>query len=222
MKLTDYFVTLKLSALPVNYEWSTTISNGFWAANAEDSPRLASAIRPMSHKAAFALCVACAEWVTARVEGHVDTADALLRIEAAWAATLDVQLASLPAPPQDPTAPKQFAGPLRLAMKLISNAHETCNDEPDDIYGGALGSTMLADHVCGRHKAFGPWLSTSLKRCAQHSPRTDVPVGEQPPVPKDFFDPDFAGDPKSGRQSLELFIKSLGRSKNPYLRLGRR
>ena len=87
MRLPPYLIALNLSALP-EYEWDTVYFNTFWAVTDEDNPRLANALQLISVKAAFAIGVACSEWVVARVVGQTDTTDALLRIEAAWAAAI--------------------------------------------------------------------------------------------------------------------------------------
>jgi hypothetical protein len=218
MKLPAYLVALNLSALPADYTWDNVVFNGIWAANDEDSPRLADALQLVSVKAAFTLGIACAEWVVSRVEGHVDTRDAFLRIEAAWAATLDRRYAKLPPPPPSlPSAPKQFASPLRLAMKLLSHAHELLHDTGKDVRSRTQALVMLVDHIAGRHPAFAPWLSESLRRCHADYARVDVPVEKERPVPVEFFDPDFVWSEQAVSDSLGLFIQTLDPATNLHL-----
>jgi hypothetical protein len=220
MSLPTYLSALNLSALPVDYPWDNTVSNRFWAANDEDNPRLANALGLISVRAAWALGVACSEWVVARVDGHVDTADALLRIEAAWAAASDRRHASLPRPaPNPPSAPAEFAGPLRLAMRLLTNGLDLYQGAGTGVRSGTQALAMLVEHICGRHPAFSPWLSESLRRAHQYFPRIDVPVEQEPAVSKELYEPDFVWRDGMAQQSLDRFVSTLDPSRNPYLRL---
>lgn len=221
MSLPAYLTALDLSALPTDYPWDTTISNRFWAANDEDNPRLIKALLLIDVQPAFALGVACAEWVAARVAGQVDTADALLRIEAAWAATADLRYANLPSPPANPpSAPYQFAGPLRLAMRFLSYSSELFHGTGKDVRSNTQALAMLVEHIAGRHPAFSPWLSDALRRAHDHFARSDVGVENEPPVPKELFEPDFVWRDGVGRESLDRFVRTLDPSRNPYLRPG--
>lgn len=101
----SHLKTLNLSAQPIDYEWDTLIYNTFWACNDEDAPRLIDALMLISTRAAFAFGLACAEWVAARLASHVDVGDAHLRLDAAWAATIDWRYAHLPSPLIHPGSP---------------------------------------------------------------------------------------------------------------------
>jgi len=217
-QLPDYLKHLQLSALPVDYEWDNAIANDFWAAHDESSPRLAAAINPINGRAAFALGVACAEWVLARVEGHVDTSDASMRVQAAWASVADWRYASLPSPDDAVDGPIEFSHPLYLAMRLIARAHQMYSDGNVDVNSRAQALAMEAEHVAGRHPAFEPWLEESLRRCNQHYPDTGVAIEDQPPVAREFFNPEFTFREGIAEESLARFLASLDPDANPYLR----
>lgn len=216
--LPAYLVSLDLPALAVDYPWDTTIFNRFWASNDEDSPQLAAALGLISVKAAWALGVACSEWVVARVDGHTDTTDALLRVEAAWAAASDRRYASLPRPaPSPPSSPAHFASPLRLAMKFLSHGFDVYQGEGFGVRSGTQALAMLVEHVARQQPAFSPWLSESLRRAHRHFPRMNGPVEQEPAIPKDFFEPDFVWLEGSAQESLDRFVGTLDPSRNPYL-----
>jgi hypothetical protein len=77
---------------------------------------------------------------------------------------------------------------------------------------------MLVEHIAGRHPAFAPWLSESLRRCDEHCHDTGVPIEQQPPVPKEFFEPDFVWHDGIAKESLARFVRTLDPDSNPYLR----
>jgi hypothetical protein len=219
MKLPAYMTSLKLSTLPVDYDsgWNTLIP--FRECTDEDNPRLAGALQLISVKAAFALGVACFEWVVARVEGQIDTSDALQRIEAAWAAAIDPRYANLPQPPRSRTSPPQeFVKPLHLATKMLSDAHAHYTGGGEGVRSSAQGLVMLVDHLAGRHPAFDPWLADSLRRCHEHRPASEGPVEEEEPVPRELFDPSFVWSEDAVQEALRGFVEALDPAANPYLR----
>jgi hypothetical protein len=219
MKLPAYLVALNIGAMPVDYVWDTVSFNTYWAVTDEDNPRLANALQLVNTKAAFALGIACSEWVVGRVEGQTDISDALLRIEAGWAGAIDPRYATLPAPPASPpSAPQQFASPLRLAMKLVAYAHECCTGEGEGVRSSTQGLAMLVDHIAGRHPGYAPWLSESLRRCHEHYPASGVPVEDEPPIPQELFNPDFTWSEEGVRQSVQGLLQTLKPASNPYLR----
>ncbi|CAL8481170.1 hypothetical protein [Caballeronia sp. S22] len=218
MDLPAYLVSYNLASLPKDYPWDSVLFNTFWAVNDESNPRLASQISAISTKAAYALSIACSEWVIARVEGHVDTADSMLRTEAAWAAALDRRYAILAFPEEiPPSEPEEYAYPLLLAMQLVAYAHETLGGSGTGVRTCTHGLAALVEHIAGRHPAFAPWLSDSLRRCVTHFPRTDVPLDQQDAVPKDYFDPGFVWRDGIAVPSLERFVATLDPAHNPYL-----
>ena len=221
MKLPTYLSTLTLSTLQVDYDWDWEILISFRECTVEDNPRLAEALDLISTKAAFALGVACLEWVVARVEGNVDTSDTLQRIEAGWAAAIDARYASLPQPPRStPSPPQEFVRPLHLARKILSDvrAAYTNTDLVDKVYSGAQGLLMLVDHIAGRHQAFDPWLADSLRRCHEHFPASEDPVEAQKPVPREFFEPSFLFSEDTMQDAIGRFMETLDPATNPYLR----
>lgn len=219
MSLPAYLTALNLSALPVDYPWDNTISNRFWASNDEDNPQLARALGLINVRASWALGVACSEWVAARVDGHVDTVDALLRIEAAWAAAADRRYANLPRPaPNPPSAPIEFAGPQRLAMRFLTNGLELYQGAGKGVRSGTQALAMLVEYIAGRQPAFSPWLTESLRRAHLHFPQVDVPVEQEPAVPKELYEPAFVWRDGIAQVSLDRFVSTLDPSRNPYLR----
>jgi hypothetical protein len=217
MTLPAYLLALNLPAMPVDYEWDIGFYNKFSSVTDEDNPRLADALQLINTKAAFALGVACSEWVVARVEGHADTSDALLRIEAAWAAAVDPRYATLQ-PPNPSPASDQFADPLEVAMELIAYAHEHCTSNGKGVRPSTQGLAMLVDHIAGRHPAYAPWLAESLRRCHEHYPASKASVEEERSVPQELFEPGFIWSEEAVTKALERFVQTLSPAGNRYLR----
>lgn len=159
------------------YEWNQVFFNGFWATTDEDEPVLIAALMRCSPRAAFALTVACAEWVVARVEGELDVTEARQRIELGWRAAMDPLSVEMAFPPPSPASlPAHFASPLRLSMKLLAYGLQKLRDDEDDVRSIAQGTAMLARHVYDGHPVFEAWLQDSLRRLAAAFPEGNLPV----------------------------------------------
>ena len=225
MKLPAYLDALNLAALPIDYEWDNIIFNTFWACNDEDNPRLVEAMLLSSLKAAYALGIASAEWVAARLDGHTDVIDLKLRIEAAWASTVDWRYANLPMPePLEASAPRVVASPVRLSKKLLAHSHEQYATGDFRLFSHAQGQIMLVDHIAGRAPAFAPWLAAALRTAALHypvhpaHPEKEDPVDAQPAVPREMFEPGFVWSDAAVEVSQRALVASITPATNPYLR----
>jgi hypothetical protein len=208
----------------VDYEWDRRIANGFQANPADDHPKLFDALHLISIKAAYALGVACSEWAAARLQALADVTDVLLRIEAAWAASIDWRYADLPKPeaPRNPT-PDPVAEPLWLTALFLRYQHqflvETYQGVPNKgVRGSALRLALLVRHIAGKKSGFDKWLQASLRNAAERYGATDVPIDLEMPVPREFFYPGFIWSEEAVRVSQERLLQSLDPAKNPYLR----
>ena len=217
MELPNYLVGLSLSSAPDDYTWDNDVFDRLLGVTDEDNPGLIGALLAISVRASFSLGIACCEWVVARVQGYVDTNDALARIEAAWASTLDPRYAKLPGPADQTSAPEQFANPLYLAMLLLADSHGRLLNDASQIRSNTQALAMEVDHIAGRHPAYEPWLSESLGRAREHFPAADKTVGEESLVPKNFFEPGFVWREGAARETLEAFVSGLDPAGNPYL-----
>ena len=217
MNIADYLVQAKVGQAPVDYKWDARLRNRILAADADTKPTLAKAIGAVSVRAAFAFAVAASEWVVGRLSTKTDLSDALLRVQAGWAATLDARYAILPLPedPDDDDDPL-VADPLYLAMMLLSQAHKYyLSSNIDRVYMGALKLGMLAEHVAGRNPAFKKWISTVLKSAHKLYPKSTKPVDKQSPIVREVFEAD-AAPPKEETSHANLLV-TLDPSRNRYL-----
>ncbi len=224
MKLPDYLNRPELTDRPLDYEWSRLIANTFVSFPDEENPRLADAVELISARAAFVLCIACIEWVVARFQKHVDTTDALFRLEAARAAAMDWRYATLPRPPfPNPTTLDPVTEPLIIGLRLLTFAHDALRKNylgspNNQVRMNAVNAALLAEHVTPPDAGFGQWLTDSLRKANRHYPARDVPIGEEALVPPDFFDPGFVWSDEAANASRERSLQVLDPSTNPYLR----
>ena len=223
MKLPDYLPYDRLAA-PINYEWSRLIANRFQGNPAEDNPKLFKALHEISVRAAFSLGVACSEWAAARLQPHTDVSDLLLRIEAAWAATIDWRYASLPEPksPKAPS-PDPVAEAVWLTALFLSYDHgflvETYKGLKNrGVRGSALRLALLVRHIAPKSAGFDKWLTASLMKAKEHYPAAEVPIQQEAVVPPDFYDPKFKWSEQAVRESVTRFLSSLNPGRNKYLR----
>jgi hypothetical protein len=218
MKIPTHLLASGVADKPLDYKWDVKIQNRFLAADADSKPALASAIGKISTKAAFAFAVACAEWIAVRLSHRTDVADALLRVDAAWAATLDPHYASLPEPKEaDPDNVDPAADPVHIAMMLLSDLHERYSTErASDVYLDALILAMLAEHVAGRNPVFKRWVPEVLKRAHAHYPKSAKPPTKELNVAREVFFPD-APDKATLGSALTNLRAAIKAAKNPYL-----
>ena len=204
----------RISALALDYEWDTTIGNGFLAATDEGHPRLADALEALDIHGAADLVVSAAEWCFARVQANVPTADGRWRLESAWAATVDPRYSTLAAAPAHDVAPDDaWTLPewwVRSRLEDFVGYLEV--GRTSKVRQVALGMSLLAEYLCGRDAAFGPWLVNMLRTKTASSPRhaDDIDYTSRdlsPPTPQQLTLP-----------SREERLAGLDPATNPYLR----
>jgi hypothetical protein len=214
----------RFSNLPFDPPWSREFVDSFGGNIAEDHPQLFDAMHLISVRASYALSVACAEWVAARLEGHIDTADSWRRIEASWAATVDWRYASLPKP-QAPT--RAESTPLVDARWLLDRTLTMGLDfyvktwravANKGVRNCALRQALLARQVVDRHAPFDDWLAASMRRAHQLFPASDVPIEQESFVPRQAFDASSAWNEQASEEARLQLVASLGPAANPYLR----
>lgn len=223
MELPDYLKQIDFET-KVDYEWTRRIANGFQAVPGEDYPKLWDALEEISVRAAYALGVACSDWVIARLRHLADVSNARLRIEAASAATIDYRYATLPRPaaPKSPAGPDPVAEPLWLAELFLTYMQDNYIKMHNGVStirvrDSALRLALLARHVA-KKQGFDKWLTASLKKATQHYPAKEISVQQEAPVPPEFFDPGFQWSPQAVLEAQSRLLATLEPSRNPYLR----
>lgn len=223
MELADYLKQIDFET-KIDYEWTRRIANGFQAVPGEDYPRLWDALEEISVRAAFALGVVCSEWVVARLRHLADVSDAMLRIEAASAATIDYRYAALPRPaaPKSASGPDPVAEPLWLAQLFLTYMQDNYVKMHNGVVtvrvrDSALRLALLARHVA-KKQGFDKWLTASFKKAKQHYPAKKISVQNEAPVPPEFFDPAFQWSPQTVLEAQSRLLAVLDPSRNPYLR----
>lgn len=225
MTLPDYLLQTNVADLPIEYPWTRIIANSFQANPGEKNRQLFDAIERLGVRAAFALAIACSEWVAARLLKHVDNSDSLLRIEAAWTATIDWRYAHLPEPAHPGKTPAHITHePLWIAMLMLSDGHmaySTAFRQPNYKHNGtrsmALRCALVARHIIGDSN-YEKWLSNSLRRASKHHPRLNKPVATEPPVAREFFEPGFRWRADAATTLHSKLLQTLRPAGHPYLR----
>jgi hypothetical protein len=213
-----YLQTSKVADKPIDYKWDVRLQNRIVASDADRKPALANAVGKIGVKAAFAFGVASAEWVVARLSQQTDVTDALQRIDAAWAATVDPQYARLPDPQKvDPaTVNPAAARPVYIAMAVLSDLHARyVAGRADKVYMDAYILALLAEHVAGRNPVFKQWAPDVLKRLQKQHPKSAQP-GKEASVARETLQAN--APPKVDlTASQATLLGSLNPSRNRYL-----
>jgi hypothetical protein len=222
------YVPLNIAVAPLSFAWSNEVAlklDDFDALPA----RLVDAVEVINYKGKLALGLACLEWVFWRLEGHTDVADALNRIEAAWATQISIRYArslnysgvsNTVMTQGNPDGPRQSAL-LRLTyMDIIYRKGKT------QMISEAVRCATLAHHVLPADCGFEPWLQSSLKALASAYPcgsdydrrARSFDYSAEPPVPRAWLESlTIPADPAAERAALDAFLRDLKPAANPYL-----
>lgn len=163
----------RIAATPLDYEWDTLIGNGFWAASDESSPRLLDALETLDIHGAADVFLGAVEWCIARVQANMPTEDARLRLQSAWAATVDPRYSKLVGSEQPEVAPDSVwtLPDWQVRQRLEDFVRVLEKGRTSKVRQHGLGTVLIAEHVCGRDAAFGPWLTNILRTKQASSPR---------------------------------------------------
>lgn len=204
----------RVGALPVDYEWDTLIGNTFVAAREDSNPRLSQALEALNIYGAADVYLGAAEWCLARVQQNMPAEDGRLRLEAAWAATVDIrycqvgEIAPIEVGPDDIWNLPEW----RLRRSLTGYIGYLAQGRTAKLRQVALGMILMAEHICGRDPAIGPWLADMLRKKMASSPRRADDVDHKsrdtsPPTAQELTEP-----------SRDKRLAGLDPTTNPYLR----
>lgn len=224
----SYVEEAGITESPLKYKWSADIGLKFYASK-DANPRLLTAIEAVGFRAAMSLGIAITEWGIWRLEGHADLKDALARVEAAWACSIDATYAKdLKFTLSDGVheGGDSIRGPLEICLAVLGELCARYSKNSIYIVGSVIRQAQLVRYILPDKAAFDEWLSSSLRTAAKTFPRTatyDRKKGifdpsAEPPVPREFFEPGFVYSDDVSRAALRAFLKTLDPKKNPYLR----
>ena len=204
----------RIAAMSLDYEWDSTIGNGFTAASDDAHPRLSDALEAVDIHGAADLVLGAAEWCVARVQANMPVEDGRWRLQSAWAATVDPRYSTLAISPPIKVAPDDVWTRPEWWVRRSLEDFIGCLEEgwTSKVRQMALGTTLLAEHLCGRDAAFGPWLANTLRAKTASSPRhaDDLDYTSRdlsPPTPQELTSP-----------TREERLAGLDPAINPYLR----
>jgi hypothetical protein len=213
---------------PLKYKWSADIGLKLYASK-DGNPRLLTALEAVSFRAAMSLGVAVTEWGVWRFEGHTDVTDALARVEAAWACSIDPAFArdlkfALSDGVHEEGDP--IRGPLEICVAVLGELCARYTKNSIYIVGSVIRQATLVRHILSDKAGFDDWLTSALRRAAITFPRLanyDRKKGvfdpsAEPPVPRDFFEPGFVYSEDASKAAIRAFLKTLDSKTNPYLR----
>jgi hypothetical protein len=230
LKIPTYIQKSGIVSVPISYKWNSNIGLHYYAAK-DMNIRLYESIDASNFKAKMSIAVAVTEWIVWRFYGQVNLEDALFRVEAAWASSIDsnyINDLSLKMTKDDNI--DSIGGALELALCLLGEIDSRYANGNIFLAGRIVNQTMLARHLMPNKKVFNDWLSLIFQRTAKLFPRGakyDRRIGtydasHEKPVPRDFFDPAFKYTETAAQEAVRAFLQSLDPKQNPYLFPGKK
>lgn len=218
--LPDQLSNAQLREQPIKYKYDKYINDKFFGPFpfADDEVIFREPLQNISNKATFGFVIACTEWITARLSNHVDTSDALLRIEAAWAAMIDPRYAVL-FEPDEPDVDEKFivTGPVWASLTIMGDCLQGIEKDWRNVpFHTGISVGMLTSLVCDQYAPFKNWVEEILKRLPQHYPNMKQPIWDELPVPQEFYYPNWK--PGTEKDAFARFLSTLDPEKNSYLR----
>lgn len=203
----------RLAALPLDHEWENFIANGFLEASEEENPRLWNALEPINLHGLADVVVTAAERCVARLSAHVNTHDAMLRLQSAWAATVDQRYSVLsqanptPQVPDDLwTRPEWFVRAMLHYLHFFLERGRTLK-----VRQLAVTALLTAEHLCGRDRDFDRWVKDLLQLKTQTSLRRSDEVDSKSRDDSLATDTELTAPDRADR------LAGLDPTTNPYL-----
>lgn len=229
LQMPAYIECLRIAGSPVKYKWDSSLALKYYGTK-DQNVKLYLALDKSNFKAKIAIGLSVTEWVVWRLSGLTDVTDALDRIEAGWASTLNLLYSkSLEVPATN--NPKfhdveKTAGPVLTCLRLLNGMHSRFASGSIYLAEPIVKQAMLARHVLPDKAPFEAWLSVTIQRTTELFPRigdydeesgTYDPSNEKP-IPRESFEKDFFNFEATAAADWNTFLETLDPSRNPYLR----
>lgn len=221
-----YIDNLKIVGAPIKYKWNSDLALKFFAAK-DQNVRLYEAVDRCNFRAKMALGIAISECAIWRFQGHADLTDALNRVEAAWASSINPAYArDLKAELTRDDDREIVDAALEMVLAVLGIIDARYRKGSIYLAEPVVRQAVLAQHLLPDKKLFTAWLSETVKRAAETFPRLSeydeesefYDASQEAPVPRDFFDPGYQYSQAAAAESVSKFIKALDPGRNPYLR----
>ena len=201
---------------PLNFLWDITVSRAMLYPLDDEHRSLQQAFYAVNPRAALALTMATGEWVAWRAQAAIDPADLLARLQAGYAAAIDLRYARVPEPDEPfPDTLQEWHGAVKLARMLVTQALGYAQRHSSTVSGSGVAMALLARHVCPDVPAFEKWLSMALRRAALQWPAKERNPDAWPPVWRHALFRDASVPDDVARQA---FLAELDPARNRYLR----
>ncbi len=171
-------------------------------------------IERLSHRAALAFNIGCAEWIVHRYDKLTSDRTIHEYLEASWAAVMDDRyLVPWDLPPEEWSGP--IRGPMSVAVMILQEAVRAAVHE-DSLGVTACYLINLANHVLPSKKAFSDWMEKILDRLEKLYPVDNTEtLGEV--VPREALDPNFAFKPDMTEQLIKAYFSKINHATNKHL-----
>lgn len=216
MRIPQVIADTGLQHAPLNFQWDITVSRAMLYPLEGEHRSLQQAFYAVNPRAALALTMATGEWVAWRAYSAIDPADLLDRLQAGYAAAIDLRYADIPEPDEPfPETLKEWHGAVKLARMLVTQALGYARQDSGTVSGSGVAMALLARHVCPGVDAFEKWLSMALRRAAMQWPARVSDPAQWPPVWRHalFRDPQVTDE-----DARHAFLQALDPARNRYLR----
>jgi|ERR1017187_4225868 hypothetical protein len=213
-----YIQSAQVATNTIRYPWDEwRVKDYFMEVDDDQFDRLDR----LSDAANLALAIGCGEWISYRFAPVSDDPDPSAYIEAAWAAIIHPAYC-LEIETDDDEWRGPVRGPLNMTVTILNDGIHQRETDPHEATR-ACWMYNLASHVLPSADEFSKWFEASVLRLEQYHPWIeDNDIWEEGPpfgipVPRESLDPSFPYDPKKGSELLDLFLRSLAPSQNPFL-----
>lgn len=222
----NYIIEANIIAAPLDFKWGQKIAEKIFGH--EVDVRLYDAVSRSTLKASYAAGIAATEWIVYRLSSHTDTADALNRIEAAWASSIKLSASrdlAFRLSDKAHDSKNLAGGPLEIALAILSSMYARYSRKKLNLPESACRQLMLAQHVVPKAAHFDSWASQNLRKLAKVFPALTKPdtrnydLSQEEAVPREFFNPEFIYTKDAAKSARTSFLAKLNRAENPYIAL---
>jgi len=163
----------KCTGVPVDFKWNEELCSKF-AFDEELNVRMSEAMYTPNYRTNITLAVCLFEWFVRRFEGVLDLTDAFLRLEAAWACTINpsyLNIDEFQIYTYGDALPPPSNNVLTVGIARIWKPLRAYMWGEIGLAGASVNLALLTHHVMSAPVPFDNWLEAAIRKGAATFPR---------------------------------------------------